>query len=131
MIDDPVRHHRILVIDDYVPVAHAIEQLLEIAGHTVLTAFNAENIVERAVDFHPDIVLLDIGLKARDDGVAVAKEIRADPRLHGVFLVALTGRVDAADNREITGAGFDYTLLKPVGFDALNSVIAIADERSG
>ena len=125
---DSVRHrHRVLLIDDYVPVAEAIERLLQLAGHTVSTRFNAENIAEHALAFRPDIVLLDIGLQRPDDGVSVARRLRAEPALRDVYLVALTGLVNFADSVDLASIGFDQHLLKPVGFDALEDTMRRAE----
>lgn len=124
----PVRQpHRVLVIDDYAPVAHAIEQLLQISGHTVRTLLDADDVVAHALAFGPDIILLDLGLRARDDGMDVARRLRAEPRLAGVVLVALTGRVELAGQWDPRKAGFDHYLVKPVGFDALERIMDIVE----
>ena len=130
MTSGSVRHtHRVLLIDDYVPVAEAIERLLQLAGHTVSTRFNAENITEHALAFRPDIVLLDIGLQRPDDGVSVARRLRAEPALRDVFLVALTGLVNFADSVDLASIGFDLHLVKPVGFDALEDTMRRVETR--
>ena len=120
--------HRILVVDDYVPAARAIAQLLRLSGHTGVTVFNADRILDTALAFHPHVVLLDIGLEGQHDGLTVARWLRDEPRLDGVLLVALTGRGDDEMAAHAAAAGFDYYLLKPVGFDDLEAVIATVDE---
>jgi DNA-binding response OmpR family regulator len=125
-----MQQHRILVVDDYVPAAQAIAQLLRIVGHSVVTAFTADHIVDLALEFQPDVVLLDIGLKGEADGVTVARWLRAEPRLEGILLVAVTGRGNAENDEYITSAGFDHYLVKPVGLDELDAVIRSVHERS-
>lgn len=120
---------RILVVDDYVPATQAIAQLLRIAGHTVATSYTAVRIVEVAVEFQPQVVLLDISLNGPDDGLAVARLLRAEPRLGGVVLVAMTGRHDADLETQIAAAGFDHYLLKPVGFDEIEAILSATPER--
>ncbi|MFL5615112.1 MAG: response regulator [Gemmatimonadaceae bacterium] len=122
--------HRILVVDDYVPAAQAIAQLLRIVGHTVATAYTADNIMQLAVEFQPDLVLLDIGLKGEADGVTVAKWLREEPRLDGLVLVAVTGRGNAEHDDYIASAGFDHYLVKPVGLEQLDAIISALPERS-
>lgn len=122
--------HRVLLVDDYVPVAEAIARLLEVAGHTVQARFNGDRIVEHALAFQPDIILLDLGLQQRDDGVAIAGRLRAEPRLAGVYIVALTGRVNVAETVDLAGAGFDQYLVKPVGFDAIDEMMRRAEMRA-
>ena len=125
-----MRRSRILVVDDYVPVAHAIAQLLRLSGHAVMTAFAADEVMNAARAFHPDVVLLDIGLRGPHDGVAVANWLREEHTFDSTLLVALTGRCDGEDDARIASAGFDYHLLKPVSFDELEAIIETAPERS-
>jgi DNA-binding response OmpR family regulator len=60
----------------------------------------------------PDVVVLDIGLPKRD-GYEVIRELRADPRTAGAWVIALTG---TGSPREAARAGFDQFLWKPVDF---------------
>jgi CheY-like chemotaxis protein len=121
--------HRILVVDDYIPAARAISQLLRLDGHTVVTAFNAEHVLDAAVGFRPDIVLLDLTLQGADDGFVVARWLRDEAGLPDVLIVALTGRCDDELAQRAADAGFNYYLLKPVGWDDLQAVIASVDEE--
>ena len=125
-----MRRSRILVVDDYVPVAHASAQLLRLSGHAVMTAFTADDVMNTARAFQPDVVLLDIGLRGQNDGVAVAGWLRDEPSFDHTLLVALSGRCDGEDDDRIALAGFDYHLIKPVSFDELEAIIEAAPERS-
>ena len=120
--------HRILVVDDYIPAARAISQLLRLDGHTVVTAFSATSLVDAAVGFRPDIILLDISLEGAEDGLVAGQWLRNDRRLDGAVLVALTGRCDEEMVTRATDAGFEFYLVKPVGWDDLQAVIAAVDE---
>lgn len=120
---------RVLVVDDYVPATQAIAQLLRIAGHVVATTYTAQGIVDIAVEFQPAVVLLDISLNGPDDGLAVAGLLRAEPRLDGLVLVAMTGRHDAELETQIAAAGFDHYLLKPVGFDEIEAILSATPVR--
>ncbi|HEY7236968.1 MAG TPA: response regulator [Gemmatimonadaceae bacterium] len=125
-----MRRSRILVVDDYVPVAHAIAQLLRLSGHAVMTAFAADEVMNTARAFQPEVVLLDIGLRGEHDGVAVASWLRHDAVFDDTLLVALSGRCDGEDDDRIAMAGFDYHLIKPVSFDELEAIIETAPARS-
>src|SRR5262249_675588 len=70
----------------------------------------------------PEMVLLDIGLPGMD-GYEVARRLRAEPSLDGIYLVALTGYGSASDRHKSAEAGFDEHLVKPVEFDALRRVL--------
>jgi CheY-like chemotaxis protein len=124
--DEELAVLRILVVDDYVPATQAIAQLLRIAGNVVATSYTAHRVVEVAVEFQPAVILLDISLNGPDDGLAVARLLRAEPRLDGVVLVAMTGRHDTDLEAQIAAAGFDHYLLKPVGFDEIEAILSSA-----
>jgi len=56
-------------------------------------------------------------------GYEVARRLRADPKLTGTTLIALTGYGSARDRHESRAAGFDGHLVKPIDFDALEHII--------
>ena len=70
--------------------------------------------------FHPEVVLLDIGLPGMD-GYEVARHLRAMPALAGAFLVAMTGYGSDEDRAHAKEAGFDEYLVKPVDLDLLRA----------
>jgi two-component system, cell cycle response regulator DivK len=64
----------------------------------------------------PDLVLLDISLPGMD-GTAVLGQIRADPALRDLPVVALTAHAMAGDRDRFLGLGFDAYLAKPITDD--------------
>jgi CheY-like chemotaxis protein len=117
-----VSGRRILVVDDYAAAAQALTRLLRLSGHIVESAPTAEAGMAAALAFRPEIVLLDINLGGARSGIAVAGWIRAEPTLHDVLLVGITGQPDI-DTRRMTAAGFNYCLLKPIAFADLERII--------
>ena len=71
---------------------------------------------------HPDVVLCDIGLPGMD-GFQVARQVRADPAIGGVALIALSGYAQAEDLERSREAGFDLHLAKPPALDQLERAI--------
>ena len=57
-------------------------------------------------------------------GYEVARQMRSDPCLRGILLVAVTGWGTQDDQRRSAAAGFDQHLTKPVEATALESVLA-------
>jgi PAS domain S-box-containing protein len=115
---------RVLVVDDNADVLTSMTMLLELEGHAVTTAHDAQATFAAVEDFHPDAVLLDLGLPGLD-GYEVAKRLRE--RLGpAVLLVAVTGYGQPEDRARSRSAGFDHHLLKPVDFDALQALLATA-----
>ncbi len=121
---------RVLVVDDEPDVADSMTALLQIEGHEVRTASNGEAALELAQDFHPRLVLLDIGLRGMD-GYEVARRLRARQSVdEKLCLVAVTGYGDEDARSSCEDAGFDGHLVKPVFPEAICSLLAeIADAK--
>lgn len=120
---------RILIVDDYAPAADALCRLLRINGHVVRTARNADEAMTAALEFLPEVVLLDINLGGVNDGFAVARWIRAQVALGRVLLIAITGRCDFEMKDRIADAGFDHFLVKPIPFADIEQIIPDANMR--
>ncbi len=114
---------RILLVDDNADAAEVQGDLLEIEGHEVVVVHDGPTALHVAPEYHPDVVLLDIGLPGMD-GYEVARRLRQEPALAGTMLVALTGYGQEEDRQRSREAGFDEHLVKPVDMGALLRVLA-------
>ncbi|MDH2239209.1 response regulator [Pigmentiphaga sp. GD03639] len=115
---------RVLVVDNYVSAAEA---LAEACGrfHEVRYADGGSAAMEVALDWRPDVMVLDIDMPP-PNGLEVATMIRDISHLKPVTLIAVTGRSAAFGQEEAIAHGFDDYLTKPVDIDRLLSVIAAA-----
>jgi signal transduction histidine kinase/ActR/RegA family two-component response regulator len=113
---------RVLVVDDGQDSAQMLAMLLSSWRHQVDVAHDGPSALERAVSFEPDVILLDIGLPLMD-GYEVARRIRADPRLEGICLIAVTGYGQASDRQRSRAAGFDLHLVKPIDTSELAALL--------
>jgi len=106
---------KILVVEDSVDIRETLGMLLAAWKHEVAFAQNGPEGVARAMEWNPDVALIDIGLPGFS-GYEVAKKIRAanQPWSHEVRLIAMTGYGQLSDKNEAINAGFDMHLLKPV-----------------
>ena len=118
----PMSKLRILVVDDYADAAESLTMLLQAEGHEVETADCGMKAIEQAQVFHPQVVLLDIGLPDLD-GYEVAKRLRALPETRDAILIALTGYGQAEDIERSKSAGFNHHLLKPLDFKKLSALL--------
>jgi CheY-like chemotaxis protein len=124
----PVRHasdvpRRILVADDNRDAADSMGMMLRLMGNEVRTANDGVQAVEEAASFHPDLILLDIGMP-RLNGYDAAREIRKQGWSHDTVLVALTGWGQEEDRRHAFDAGFDRHFTKPVSPLDLERLVA-------
>jgi PAS domain S-box-containing protein len=120
---------RVLVVDDNVDAAQTLGLLLKATGHDARMAFDGVNAVKVALEFLPNIVLLDIGLPGLD-GYEVAKRLRQDSSLDGVVLVALTGYGQATDKLRSQDAGFNHHLVKPTDFMKIKEILASVSQKT-
>lgn len=102
----------ILVVDDNELAAEALGRLLELRGHEVTTAYGGQEAVEKAKQFRPQIIILDIGLPDID-GYEVVR-ILQEEKNYSPTLIALTGYGQIEDKERTLKAGFHLHLTKPV-----------------
>lgn len=114
---------RILIVDDNVDAADTLSSILELSGHATRLVHTGSKALPAALDFRPDVVLLDIGLPELD-GYQVAVLLRKEASLKQTTIVALTGWGSAEDQRRAREAGFDEHLVKPVDTTRLARVLA-------
>jgi signal transduction histidine kinase/CheY-like chemotaxis protein len=114
---------RVLVVDDNVDTAKSLAVLLRRSGHDVRTAHDGPTALDVALDYRPDVVLLDIGLPGLD-GYEAAKRLRMQPVLENAVLVAVTGYGQETDRQRSQEAGFAHHLVKPVHFKKVREILA-------
>jgi two-component system sensor histidine kinase/response regulator len=114
---------RILIVDNDRDATHLVKVLLERTGHyLVLEENDATKAHQSALNFRPDLILLDIVMPETDGG-EVAGRIEADPELKNtpiIFLTALVTRGEAKSGLNIQGHS---SLAKPVSIPELISAI--------
>ena len=119
------RPRRVLVVEDNVDSAEAMQMLLEGMGHSVTVVNDGAEALQVAMAVRPDVVLLDIGLPGVD-GYELARRLRDAPETHGAHLVAVTGYGQQKDRARSMQAGFDMHLVKPVDPARLREVVGAA-----
>jgi len=104
---------RILIVEDNEDNQDLMRFLLERAGYEVQTVENAREGIESARNDPPDIILMDLSLPELD-GWSAARQIKADPVLAKIPLIAVTAHTLAGDRRKALEAGFDTYISKPI-----------------
>lgn len=113
---------RVLAVDDSEDAVRPLGKLLELQGYEVQLAFDGRTAIDRAAEFRPDVMLLDIAMP-RITGIDVAKSIREIPELRSTVLVAVTGYGDNETRQKVTAVGFDYMLVKPCQSEELHALL--------
>jgi len=114
---------RVLMVDDNVDTILSFSLLLKAEGHDVRTVDDGPTAVQAALDYRPDVALLDIGLPGLN-GYEVAKRIRQHPVLKDIVLIALTGYGQDSDRQASMQAGFNHHLVKPARLAELLQILA-------
>lgn len=113
---------RILIVDDNRDSADSLAMLFEITGNQTYQAFDGVEAIELIEKYHPEVVLLDIGLP-KLDGHEVCRRIREQPWGKDIIIIALTGWGQEDDRRKSEEAGFNGHLVKPVDYDKLLALL--------
>lgn len=106
----------ILVVDDEEPVGQVLKAGLELHGFTVRYETRSTDTINAYLEFHPDLILLDVDMPVKDGG-QVASELRSHPTLQHIPVMLLT----ALASRKRTGK------RNPSGEMLLSKEISIAE----
>jgi len=121
---------KILLVDDEQDILEFLEYNLNKEGYKIQTAINGREGIKKALEFKPDLVLLDV-MMPEMDGVEVCREIRAIKELRNILIAFLTARGE--DYSQIAGfdAGADDYISKPIKPRVLASRISALLRRKG
>jgi len=107
---------RILYIEDNEQNMYLVSFLLEKHGYTVIPATDGQEGIDKAVAEKPDLILLDIQLP-KMDGHTVARNLRSNPALAAIPIVAVTSYAMAGDREKALAAGCNGYIEKPINPD--------------
>lgn len=120
---DRLPPRRILIADDRRDAVFVLGKLLEKMGQEIRIVHSAAAALEQAKVELPDVLISDIAMPGMD-GYELAQRVRQDPALADVVLVALSGYGNFEDRERTKRAGFNFHLIKPVSWDALERLLA-------
>lgn len=118
----PTAARRVLIVDDNADAADSLCALLQMSGHEVKSVYRGADALREMIVFHPDVVLLDIGLPDLD-GYEIARRARASLGARCPNLVALSGWGREQDRELAFEAGIPVHLTKPVDVTLLERVL--------
>ncbi|NRQ37804.1 response regulator [Nonomuraea sp. NN258] len=118
---------RVLVVDDEPQILRALRVNLAARHYEVALAADGSQALRQAADWHPDLVILDLGLPDLD-GVEVIHGLRG---WTSVPIIVLSGREGSQDKVDALDAGADDYVTKPFGIDELFARIRAVTRRTG
>jgi CheY-like chemotaxis protein len=122
MKDSPLARLRVLVLDGCPDTRQTLSLLLRLWGHEARTAADGLSALRLAVDFRPDVVLLELVLPGLG-GYEVARRLRQGSAPGRPWLVAVTGQVSPRHVADALEADFDLFLAKPCEPDQLKGLL--------
>ncbi|WP_166806086.1 response regulator [Cryobacterium sp. TMT2-10] len=112
----------ILIVEDNHANMKLATLLLERAGHTVLSAADAESGLTLARAKRPDLILMDVQLPGMD-GLAATALLKRDSTTESIPVIALTAMAMQADREKSRLAGCDAYITKPLRYKELYEAI--------
>ncbi|HZM92338.1 MAG TPA: response regulator [Vicinamibacterales bacterium] len=103
---------RILLVEDFDDARELYSTCLRSSGYDVIEASTGNEAVELARSASPDLILMDLLLPGMDGWQATA-ELKSDPRVKHVPIVALTAHALSDERERIANLGCDAFLAKP------------------
>lgn len=113
---------RVLIVDDNADAAETLGVLLQSLGHQTRVVLSSPEALAAALDFRPDVALLDLGMPELN-GFDLARALRREPALSGLVLVALSGWGTEDDRSRSREVGMDHHLTKPVMLEDVQRIL--------
>jgi len=107
---------RVLYIEDDANNRMLVRRILMVEGIDVVEADNAVDGINMALNNPPDLILMDISMPDMD-GLTATEEIRNQPSISHLPIVALTANVMEGDKEIALNAGCDGYIGKPIDVD--------------
>ncbi len=111
----------VLIVEDYADARTMMKTLIQWHGYEVIEAADGYEAIEKSVQYHPDLILMDLALPIMD-GATATKIIREIEGFDNVSIVALTAFGNTSFDKAIE-AGFDDVLIKPLHFENLEPIL--------
>jgi two-component system, cell cycle response regulator DivK len=115
--------HTILIVEDTPDTRSIMRLMLELSGYRVLEAENGLEAVEVAREQRPDAILMDMSLPLMD-GCQAARQIRAQPELKTVPIIACTAYNRWEWRGKAIVAGCTDFITKPLDPEGLQAVLS-------
>ena len=114
---------RVLIVDDDRDTREMYSESLKADGFDAIPAASGEEALRLASKIPPTVVVTDLRLSGKIDGLELARRLRADDRTAAAKIILLTGALFDGDRQDAGAAGCDRFLIKPCLPDALASEI--------
>ncbi len=112
----------ILIVEDNELNINTISSYLTAKGYRPIVATDGQSAITMTGQYHPDLILMDIQMPGMDGLEAIA-QIRQNPRLTDIPIIALTALAMEGDREKCLAAGANEYISKPIKLKQLNMTI--------
>ena len=118
----------VLIVEDNEKNMKLARDVLQAKGYQTVEAVTGEEGVKLAKEKKPDLVLMDIQLPGIS-GIEALKQLRAEAGTKAIPVIALTASVTPTDRSQISAAGFDAFISKPINLKEFVDTVKRLIER--
>ena len=123
---------RILVVDDEIYIVHILDFSLGMEGYEVITALDGEQAVQKAREFKPDLIVLDI-MMPKMDGYETCKVLKASTETSHIPIILLSAKGRTIDQQTGYDVGAEDYITKPFSprklVDQVNTMLGNTDSE--
>jgi DNA-binding response OmpR family regulator len=103
---------KILIADDEPYILRSLSFVLKKEGFDIETACNGEEALEKAQQFNPKILFLDV-MMPKKDGYEVCIKLKSNPETKNIYIIMLTAKGQIIDKEKGLITGADEYITKP------------------
>lgn len=119
----------ILIVDDNIVLTTVLEQLLSSIGHRVVgTAHSGDQAIALAKDVTPELVIMDIDMPGKLDGIEAAETLKAELNIPVIFVSTRTDKDYLRRATKVAPLGYIH---KPFSLEQIMATIEMAIFRHG
>ena len=122
---DSLPRPRVLVVEDNGDMREFLARVLSMQGYDFLEAADGEEGLHVARTQNPSLILMDISLPALD-GFEATRQLKQDPAMRHIPIIAVTAHARPADEQRALDAGCDGYLSKPY---SLRDFLAVVEKN--
>jgi len=120
----------LLLAEDNEANINMTSDYLRSKGYRLAVARNGEEALEQTRELSPDLILMDVQMP-KVDGLSATRQIREDPALEPIPIIALTALAMRGDGERILEAGANEYMAKPVSLrDLLEKIETLLHRRA-
>ena len=114
---------KVLYVEDHEAQRDIMVRILGMYGYEVDVACNAEEGVKKTQEWQPDVVLMDVRMPGRIDGLVAIRQLRSGPDTADIPIIVVSAWGSVKHKKPAMRAGANMHFTKPVTMDELIAAI--------